>query len=240
MLNEPCKSLGCGRNGGPLWDRRARDHDHGKAQRPRGLDFRNGGIAAGIFGEYDFDAVFAKQPHVILGGERASGLDELKVRQSDWRGRPVDEAYDVAVLRRGAQFAERKAAGGAEHGARHLSQGLNGGRHVLHFDPMIALVFFPGMPVDCQKRNACRRGRFDGVPAHLACKGMRGIDEKIYALLTQIADKALYAAKAAAAYRDRQGAGSSGSAGKRKHRLKATVARQPFSEQAGFGGAAQE
>ena len=105
---------------------RALDHDDWQAERTRRFNFGVGGVAAGILGQHNLDAVFAEQADVVLRGKRSARLDEDDVRQSEGAFGQIDQADDVGMLRGGLQFGERKAADAAEDIARRGANGLDG------------------------------------------------------------------------------------------------------------------
>ncbi len=240
MLGEPGHGVLRSSDSWPGWNERALNHHDRQAKRARRLDLGDGGIAAGVLGQNNLNAVIAEKLDVVLRREGAARLNEDDVRQSEGRGGQIDQAYNVSVLRRGLQLGEGEAADPAENLPGLGANRLDSGGHIRRKRPIVAGLGLPGRSFDGKQRRAGGRSRFDGVAAHLRGKGMRRVHQHIDPLVAQIADEPFDAAKPAASRRDRLGARRGSPAGEGKRGIETAVPGEQPCKRARFRGAPKE
>jgi hypothetical protein len=218
---------------------RAADHDHWEAEHASGFDFGKGGVAAGVLRENHLDPVFAEEADVFLRGEGSACVDENNVRQIGRRCWHIDEPDHIAMLRGSLEAGQSEAADAAKHFAGCGPKRGDSFRHTGDLDPAILRLLSPSGPFDREKRPAGHRGGLDGITAHLAREGMRGIDHEIDAPGFEVSGKPFRAAKTAGARGDGLGARRCRAAREREDRLEANIGCEQPRERACFGRAAQ-
>lgn len=240
MAAEPVYRLLRRRNGRPRRDERALNHDHREAERAGSFYLGHSGIAARVLCQNSLDAMFPKQPNVVLRRERAARLNEDYIWKFEGRRRQVYQPYDIGMLWRGLQFSKGEAPNPAEDDARFLSQSGNSRSHVWDAGPIVTGLPFPCWALHSEKGCACDRSSFDGVAAHLGGKGVGGVDQDIDTLFPQITDKPFNAAEPAASCGNRLGLRRGSPARKGKGGIETAVESEQPRQRARFRGAAEE
>lgn len=215
------------------------DHDDGQLERPGGEQFGACGLAAGIFGDDDFNTVLDEHLPVSSFCERATRRDDVRARWQSVGRRGIHAADGVIVPSGGYERGEVFAADGQQHPALGSAQCGGGLGHAGHWHPMIAGFSLPGRSLDHQDGDLrCPRGG-GGIGAHLHREGMGGDDERLDAVSQQVVREPGNAAKAATAPGDFRQARGGCPAGKREGGAEIGVARQQCRECGGFSGTAQ-
>jgi len=164
------------------------DHDHRQAKRARRLDLGVGRRAAGIFGHHHIDLLVLQQTK--LGGaiERAAPAQQHQVgRQAHLLGR-LDQAREVAMLRRGGEEVQLLSAKAQEDAPRRSCQGLHGCSGRWHALPDVPRQSHPGRPNDGNERHAAASASGHGVGRDLRRVRMRGVDHRADCVLGEVAD----------------------------------------------------
>jgi len=216
------------------------NHDDGQAQCPRGMQFRFRGGAPRVFRDDHLDAVFGEQLLVVNLRERPARGDDFCTARQGFGRRGIDAADEVFVPRCGGEGGEVLAADGQQDTARGVAQSGGGLGHVSDLLPVVALLGLPGRAFDEQQRDLRGTPGGGGVGAHLHGEGVGGDDQRLDALLFDIADEARHPAETAAAPGDVWQARRGGNAGQREHRAETRISRKQPSQSGGFAGAAQD
>src|SRR5690606_9475397 len=93
-----------------LGKRRAADHDHGEAKRPRRRDLGVGRLATAVAADDPLDGMRRKQRAVAVLVERAARDDIFRARQLRSRLDWIDAANEIGVLRRRLERRDLLAA----------------------------------------------------------------------------------------------------------------------------------
>ncbi len=238
MIGQPLRFLG--RSGAmPVIARRPLDEHDGQAENARGDDLAVSGLAAGILADDNLDPVFAKKSDLVFHRERTAGQQVFDLRRIERRIDGIDAAHEIAVLRRGIEGLGLLPADGEEDAARVFPECCNGVRHRGDTRPSVAVRFVPATSLQTQQRNAGLAACGAGIGGNLPGEGMRGVDQEIGRLPTEIVDKAGNAAEATAAHRHGLPGGIDRAAGKRERHGEVVAFCQARRKLAGFGRSAQ-
>ena len=194
--------------------------------------------AAGILADYDFDAARRHQPPIALDIERPTVDHEMMTRQP-WRlVRHIDEPQQIVVLRLLGERIDMHPPQRQHHAPRWPVQRRHRSVDIGHARPPIASDRQPRRPCQCNICDTAALRRDDRVRAHPGRERVRRVDHMRHALLAQIRDQSLDAAKPANAHRDRLSFRFGDAPGIAQHRIGA-LCRQRRGKCAGLGRAAQ-
>ena len=213
---EPDERLLYRRDGGNLWQRRARQHDHRKLERPRRGDLAVGRAPAAVLRHHHINAVALEQ-RAVLGLAKQSARGDIDcVRHGERRVDRIDAADEIDVLRRCRERLKLLAAKREEHAARRLPERAHRLIHGRNLDPAIA--------IDLGPRLTSKRNEWHAGCAHsLGRVGRDGrgvrvcrVDQRVYPLIAKISGQTVSAAETADAHRDRLRQGVRGAACERQ------------------------
>jgi hypothetical protein len=150
-----------------------------------------------------------QQRAVLCLAERSARGEIDGVRHGERRIDGIDAAHEIGVLGRGGEGRDLLAAKRKEHPPRHVSQR---GDRVLdrrHLAPLIALPLYPGPTPQREQRHARLFGRAGGIGGDGRGIRVRGINQRVDAIIAQEPRKPVGAAEAAGpdGYGLRQGLG---------------------------------
>ncbi len=210
-MTEPLHDLGYVFRPQPVGQFGSREHNDGKAELARSVDFGMRARSPGIAGNDPFDT--ARAHHLQFAGERewSTRYDDIGIRK---RQRPIgriDKSQSVGVLRLGAEGCDVLPADRKKHPRAILWQRRHSGGDTSDLDPMVAGRFCPGGALERDKRCSGCLARRNRVAAHLGRKGMSRVDDMRDSFSTNVFGKAARAAEATDAGRQRlvrRGAGA--------------------------------
>lgn len=240
MRVEPRKSVFHGRCARPGGNGGAAYHHDREVQHTGRFDLGDCCAPAGILGDDHVDAMLAKKPGIARRSEWTLCLDQGESRQIGKAGGTVDQADDVAMLRRGLEVPEKQASDGREDDAGRRSKSSDRTGHIGHLHPEIVFPSHPRGPFHRNKGNARLSGRSDGIAAHPCRKRMGGIDQEVDIFVAQEVREALRPAETAGANRNRLRARRGRAAGEREQRLESSVCREGFGEPARFARSSKD
>lgn len=217
-MTKPCHHLRYRGFYVPRRKRRATDQDHGKSAGPCGMQLGHRSRAARVLGHNMADAMFAKEGKVALNRERATGKDDLCVRQRQFAGR-IDKSQEVVVLGPDCEIPDILLADGQKDACGRIGQGGDGSSDIGDRMPDIAGLLLPFRALKGKKRQTHPPGGLDGIARHLGGKGMRCVDDMRDAVCPQPVAKPRHPAKAANAGWQGLGHGRGGASGIGKHRV---------------------
>ena len=194
---DPGESVFNGGDGRPGRNRGTPNHMDFDTEQARSFDLGIGCAAAGILGEHAADVVLPEKFEIVFGAEWAARRDDRRLGKAWGRFARVDDADDVAMLGRGAERGDRLAAETGENVLRRGWQSRDCGIDAIELAPFVADGRRPLRPLDREQRNVSGGAGRDGVVADAGRKRMRGIDDEIDGLASQIFGKPVNAAEAA-------------------------------------------
>ena len=200
--------------------RRPPQHDHWKGKLPRRRNLPVCRTAAAVLGNDDGDSIALEERAFVRLVKRATCGEIRRMRQSKRRIDGLHAAHEIMVLGRADEWSELLAAEREEHPARLVSKRPHCRHDVWHFDPMVTGSRNPRQPTQRQHGGArllCRVCRIGGNRGGIR---MGCIDQRVYALGSEVMRKSLRTAEAADPYRDRLRRGRCGTARKRKGHVK--------------------
>lgn len=193
-MTEPLHHLGHAFHPRPLRQRRPRDHDHGKAERTRSVDFCARAFAPGIAGDNPFDAARAHHLQLTLKSEWPARHDDVGIEWQCALGR-VDESQGVGMLRLRAERRDVLPADGKKDARPIFRQGGDGGRDIRNLDPVIVSRLGPRHTLDRDQRRSACRARGSRVAAHFGRKRMGCINDMRNGFAANIVGKSVRAAE---------------------------------------------
>lgn len=218
-------------NGGPF------DQDDLNPKAARGVQFRAGSDAAGIFRDDEVDPVILQEAEVVFVGKGAAGKFDL-----GWEGqvhRRIDEAQKVMMLGLCSKDFQLQATDCQKDALRSCRQMGNGGLHVGHMGPAISCSGLPRLALQRDEAHLrCRAGR-DRVGRHLGGKGVCRIDHMGDAFLPQVLNQPVDAAEASNPQGKGLGHGRLGSTRIRENGRNALIGKT-FRHQTRFGRSAKK
>ncbi|GEM_PF-3754258 len=152
------------------------DQHHLDAQGPRGLQFRFGATASGVFGDDQVNAVLAQQGQIAFKAERAAIDGEVMIAKAEPRLRMIDQTQQEEMLIQWGEKIEMLATDGQKDTAAAAGQPCGGGVNIGQGLPNIPRPRRPLRPFDRQQRHIRRATGHDGVVADLLREGMGGIN----------------------------------------------------------------
>lgn len=238
-MTEPAHHLGDGFDGLPRRNEWPAHHHHRQRQLARGLDFCRRGIATGVLGHHDLDAVFCQ--HGIVGGaaKRPAGHDQLRVGKRQRRPRRIDQPDQITVLRMRGENIETLPPDAEKHPARRRAERFGRSLQIIDLDPAIAGRAPPGLALQRQQRQAGQGASSDRVGTHLRGERMRGVDNAGDLFGAKIVDEAIDAAETAEPPGNRRPRRAFGTAGIRQDRVEAGVIRYRLRKPISVGSAAE-
>ncbi len=190
-------------------------HDHREPEPARRDQLANGGLAAGILGDEDLDALADHEIGLVIGMEGAALLDHRDLVQRQTVADRLDDAHEVAMPRRIGEGRQFKPADGEEDALRLAAKRGDCGLHVGNASPAVAFAWLPRMAADREQRHVLGLAGGLRVIGHDRREGMRGVDDGDDALLGKIATQAGDAAEPADADRQVQRTRVGGMTGER-------------------------
>lgn len=187
----------------PIGQGGAFDHDDGKPELARSIDFGTSAGTAGIAGDQKLDAARAHQFAVAFKRERTARDDDFGLGQ---RQRPVgciNKSQRIGVLRFRSERCEMLPPDGEKDARAVFRQSRNRCIDIRDFNPMVARYATPRRALQRNQQSAGRGAGLDRVPAHLGGEWMRRIDHVRDALLANEFRKSRHTAKAADPRRQR-------------------------------------
>lgn len=154
-------------------------------------------VATGVFGNDTADAVCAHQRQIILSRKRPTINHRNMVGEGQRHAWRINEAQQIEVLRVWRKLAQVHTPHGQHDAFVGYIQGGNRGRDIRHIDPVVALLDLPRRARKGDQRDVHRLARLNRIAAHLGGKGMGGIDQMRYGIVTDILDQALDTAETA-------------------------------------------
>lgn len=222
-----------GRDAGPV------DHDDRQAKNPGSNDLGARAVATGVLGDDMGDGMAAHQRQIVLQREGAARDDGMGIGQRQGRGRRIDKAQQVTVLRLTREVVQMHPADGQEHPGRAIGQGAGGGGNVGGMGPAIPGLRLPWLAFQRDERYSRHRRRRDGIGAHPRGEGMGCVDQMRDAFVPQVAHQPLDAAETADAGGQRLRARRLGAASIGQRGVD-TGGGKRAGKAGGVGGAAQE
>ena len=188
----------------PSGSGRALHHHHTQAELARRGDLGVGRAAAGVLAHHDIDAAGAKQ--LALGGklERSALEEHLALRRQAIRGRRLNGAYEIDVLRRCLERRHLLSADAQKHPRRLLAKRRCRLPHIADARPVVAILLAPGRSLQEQQRQSelgCGGG---SVGRDARGKRVRSVHDGIDAFGAEPIGKTLGAAEAADPMGDRR------------------------------------
>ena len=194
---EPEKRVGDSLDRRRVGQGRARHHDHGKGECPRGVELGRGSRAAGVLGHDHVDGMAFEQGPLVLEFERPSRRDQFCTRGQLVEWRRFDASHDIEVLRGLAERREFGASCSEENPLRRFAERCGGFFDVFHRGPAIAVTLCPGRSANGKQIHTRDSRGFDRVRFHLPGKWMGCVDQNIEALLGEDAGETFGTAESA-------------------------------------------
>lgn len=202
-----------GRQSGPV------DHQDGHAKGAGGDQLGAGAFTAGVLRYNPLDPVGLQKRLICICIERATVENDRMIRQRRRGCGRISEAEQVVVLRLGGETRDLGSANGEEDVLGCPGQRRDGGVHVGHMGPAVALFGMPRRTGQRDQWNAGGLAGLNGVPAHLVGEGMRGVDQVRHSIVADIGGQPFDAAEPAGAHRDRLRPWCLGATGIGQHRV---------------------
>lgn len=196
-MTEPRQHIRDAFDARPFGQKRARDHDDGKFELARGIDFGPGAVAAGIARDDTFDAARAHEVAIAVQREGAAGNDDLGVGQRQSRVGCIDKAQEIRVLRFCGEGRQMLPADGEEHPRRRVGQRGCGSVEIGDFAPPVTVRSRPRRALQRDQRGLRHSTGFDRMAADLGRERMGRIDNVRDPLLPEECGETFDAAKAA-------------------------------------------
>lgn len=183
--------------------RRTRDHNDGQVERSGGVQFRDGTVTTGVFGNDQLHAMLSHQLGIAGDVKRATRNNDRVLRHRRRRGRFVDQPENVMVLRLRREKCQMHATYGQHDPLRWPVQCVDGGRDIGDLMPTICVGRLPWWSGQRNHRYACRFASRDGVATDLLSERVGRIDNMGNLLISQVADQPVHTAEATNAMLDR-------------------------------------
>lgn len=181
----------------PRRHRRAVDHNDRQTEFPGGEYLGHGPRSTGVFRDDQVGPMIAQKLRVILHREGTAIQKHRNMWQSYIFGRRIDEANKVFVLRDGGELGEMHPPNGQKHAPCWPVKRSNRSRNIRDCEPVVLDGHLPRRTRKCDERNVLRRAGGDRVSAHLARKGMRGINDMRDAMCGNVGGKPVHTSEAA-------------------------------------------
>lgn len=180
--------------------RTLQQHD-ADSERASGGNLAVSRIPAAVFRDHDVDTTRQQQFTIIRFAERAAGEYVACMRHSERRIDRIHRSHNIVMLRLTHKRGDLLPTHCEKHTLRLGAQCLCRSFSIDHVSPSIARHGLPGRPAQRQQRRIGLPGRLDGVRRDRIRKGMRGIDQGVDAVITQIRGESRGSAKAATSRR---------------------------------------
>lgn len=214
------------------------NHHHWKVQSSRRGQLGLSPGAASVFANHNLDTLVLKQLGVACDGERTARHNHSVMRQGRRLFRRIHQAQDIVMLRlRGERGHVQTPQRQHDLLGGPVQRGDCTG-DIGHVSPIVPFAGLPFRPLQGQQRHVRRAAGMEGIPAHLCCKRVCGINHMADVMLVQIGDQTVNTAKAANTMGNGLRTGMIDTARIGKGRLNATAG-QALRECAGFGCAAE-
>lgn len=209
--------------------RTLQQHD-ANSERASGGDLAVGRIPAAVFRDHHVDTTRQQQLTIFRFAERAAGEYVACMRYIERRVDRIHRSHNIVMLRLTRERGDLLPTHCEKHSLRLGAQCLCCSFSIDHVSPSIARHGLPGRPTQRQQWRIGLPGRLDGVRRDRIRKGMRGIDQGVDAIVTQICGESRCSAKAA----------TSCGHGLCERRCRATGERQPHAQVVASGEAGRE
>jgi len=236
---EPCYRLPDSRHRGLRILQRTLQQQNANAQRARSGNLPVGCIAAAVLCDHHVDRVRRQQLAVLRFTERTAREYVLCVRHTQRRIDWIHRSYDVSMLRLRCERGDRLPAHCEEHVSRLGAQRLGCSFSVGHLRPAIARHGLPRWSAQSQQRRSCLQSRVNCVGGNSFRKGMRGIDQYVDAIVTQVRREPRYAAEATASRWHGLCEWRCRASGQRQHHAQVGASGEARRELPRFGGTAK-
>ena len=223
-----------------LWHCGPFDQVNRKSQRTRGVNFRDCGVTARIFGEHDGDAMLLEEFDIIVERERPSRGQHRGVRQRQIFSQRIDNPQNIMMLRRGPQRIKRQAPKSGKDAHRQRGQGGNGSFDTVKSAPSISGLLNPRQTFKSDQRHASGLAGGNGIGTHDGGERMRRVDDEFNVFSPEVRREPSSAAEPAHANRNRQSDWLMCTSSKGDGDVKAAVTGQPLGQQARFRRAAEQ
>lgn len=236
---EPAQHLGNGLDLWPVRNEGTPHHHDRQAELTRSVDFCRSGIAAGVTGDDNIDAMVGQ--HLAVAGkiERTARNDHfcLERQRRPWL---IDQPDQIEMLLVAREWRELGATDAEEHAAGSDAQCMPRRHEIVDLDPAVARAALPGPPLERKQGNADSRAGRDCMRAHPGRKGMRGIDDTYDLFAAKIVDQPVDTAKAAEAPGNWRLLRAFGPPGIGQNGIEARIARNRRRKLVGIGAAAKD
>ncbi len=219
---------------------RAADHQHIKAERPRGCDLAVSRRSAAVFGDDHADAMFGEQPALVVLREGTTTEDIGRVRHGQRRINPIDAADEIAMLRRCQQRREHLSSQGHKDAAWCFSQSHDYFANRIDAKPTVAGYRPPCWAAQGDQRDIRIGGGDDRIGGDLRGIGVGGIDQNMRLRFAELIGQPLRTTEAAAAKRHLVRGRVRGSASQRQREGKIAARRETARQAAGLARAAKD
>ena len=195
-MTEPLHHFGDAFHPQSVGQLRAREHDHGKTERPRGIDLGARTGSPGIAGDDPFDAARFYHLQFSAERERPPRHDDFGIERQcalGWIYKP----QRVGMLRPRAEGRDVLPPDGEKHPGTVFWQSRHRGGDIGNLDPVVAGRSGPGWAFERNQLSSGCSTRRNRVAAYLGGEGMRCVNHMGDGLATDVVGKAARAAKAA-------------------------------------------
>lgn len=184
-MTEPAEHLIDGRDAPTLGQNRSRDHDDRYPELTGRYELGVSPHSARISRHQPLNAVPAQEVALTRDRERSALDDDARPGERWVPLEPVNEAERVDVLRPAGEGGDMLSADGEEYVRSLLRQCGGGGLEVRDVDPPVSRRLGPFRPLESETGDARGLAGGDGIAAHLAGEGVRGIDDVRVAVLVE-------------------------------------------------------
>lgn len=239
-MTEPVQDLGDRFDHFPRRYERPADHHHGQCEIPRRFDLGQGGFSSGIPGGDNVGTEGLKHGPIAGIVERPARHDHLGVGKRQWVGLRIDQPDQVTMLLVRGERLQMLPANAKEHAACLRSQSLRRCGDIIDLDPAVARRALPGRTLQRQQRHCGAFASRNRIRTYLSCEWMRGIDDAVDILGTNVVHEAGNAAKAADTPGNRRRQRIFRAAGIGQHRIDMRTVRQSRRKPVRVGSTAQD
>lgn len=209
--------------------RTLQQHD-ANSERASGGNLAVSRIPAAVFRDHHVDTIRQQQFTIVRFAERAAGEYVACTRHSQRRVDGIHRSHNVVMLRLTDERSDLLPTHCEKYTLRLRAQCLGRSFSINHVSPSIARHRLPGRPTQRQQRRIGLFSCLDSVRRDRIRKGMRGIDQGVDAMVTQIRGESRCSTKAA----------TSGRHGLCERRCRATGKRQRHAQIVASGEAGRE
>ena len=239
-MTEPVQHLCDAFNFFPRRNKGTTHHHDRQSEIARSLDLGISGVAAGVPGNDDVDAMLHQHRAVAGEIERPARHDHLRILHRQRRARRIDQPDQIEMLRMRGEKLEMLPPDAEKYPTRCRTQGVSRRGDVVNFDPAIGRRALPGCTLKRQQRHSGQSTGRNRVRAHLRCEWMGGIDHARDFLCADIIDQTIDAAKTADAPANRRRRRIFGTAGIGQDRIDTWILGDRRHQPVGVGGAAED